>query len=69
MQTAIPHLTYSVRKQKNEDTFYALLGLSYLHEGNESSARRWLEMAERVAKDDSLKRDYHNKLEMLSDAG
>jgi Flp pilus assembly protein TadD len=68
-ETAIRHLKYSVRKQKNEDTFYALLGLSYLQEGNESSARRWLEMAERVAKDDSLKRDYHNKLEMLSDAG
>ncbi len=68
-ETAIRHLKYSVRKQKNEDSFYALLGLSYLQEGNQSSARRWLEKAERVAKDDGLKRDYHHKIEMLRDAG
>jgi Flp pilus assembly protein TadD len=68
-ETAIRHLKYSVRKQKNEDTFYALLGMSYLQEGKEASARRWLEKAEQLAKDDDLKRKYHSKLERLLDAG
>lgn len=68
-KAAIRHLKYSVRKQKNEDTFYALLGLSYLQQGKESSARRWLAKAEQIARDEDLKRDYHNKLERLLDAG
>lgn len=64
-ETAIGHLKYSVRKEKNEDTFYFLLGLSYLQKGDESAARRWLKKAERVAEDDGLKRNYHSKLERL----
>lgn len=64
-ETAIGHLKYSVRKEKNEDTFYFLMGLSYLQKGNESAARRWLEKAEQVAEDDGLKRNYHSKLERL----
>lgn len=67
-ETAIGHLKYAVRKKKNEDTFYFLIGLSYLQKGDESAARRWLEKAERVAEDDGLKRNYHNKLERLLDA-
>ena len=63
--TAIGHLKYSVREKKNEDTFYFLMGLSYLQKGNESAARRWLEKAEQVAEDDGLQRNYHSKLEML----
>lgn len=64
-ETAIQHLKYAIRKEKYEDTFYLLLGLSYLHKGNESAARRWLEKAEEVIEEDGLKRDYHNKLERL----
>ena len=64
-ETAIGHLKYSVRKKKNEDTFYFLMGLSYLKKGNESAARRWLDKAEQVAEDDGLQRNYHNKLERL----
>lgn len=67
-QTAIAHLKYSVRKKNNEDTFYFLMGLSYLQKGDEPAARRWLEKAERVVENDGLKRDYHNKLERLFDA-
>jgi len=66
--TAIGHLKYSVRKKKNEDTFFFLMGLSYLQKGNESAARRWLEKAEQVAEDDGLQRKYHSKLEMLLSA-
>jgi tetratricopeptide (TPR) repeat protein len=64
-ETAIEHLKYSVRKKRNEDTFYFLMGLSYLQKGNESAARRWLKKAEQVAEDDGLKRNYHSKLERL----
>jgi tetratricopeptide (TPR) repeat protein len=64
-ETAIEHLKYSVRKKKNEDTFYFLMGLSYLQQGNESTARRWLDKAEQVAEDDGLQRNYHSKLERL----
>ena len=64
-ETAIGHLKYSVRKERNEDTFYFLMGLSYLQKGNESAARRWLKKAEQVAEDDGLKRNYHSKLERL----
>jgi len=66
--TAIGHLEYSVRKKKNEDTFYFLMGLSYLQKGDESAARQWLEKAEQVAEDDGLQRKYHSKLEMLLSA-
>ncbi len=64
-ETSIGHLKYSVRKKKNEDTFYFLMGLSYLKKGDKSAARRWLEKAEQVAEDDDLQRNYHSKLEML----
>lgn len=64
-ETAISHLKYSVRKKKNEDAFYFLMGLSYLMEGEESAARRWLEEAEQVADDENQKRNYHNKVERL----
>jgi tetratricopeptide (TPR) repeat protein len=67
-ETAIEHLKYSVRKKKSEDAFYFLIGLTYLQQGDESAARRWLEKAERVADDDGLKRNYHSKLERLIDA-
>ena len=63
--SSIGHLKYSVRKKKNEDTFYFLMGLSYLKKGDESAARQWLEKAEQVAEDDDLRRNYHSKLEML----
>jgi len=62
---SIGHLKYSVRKKKNEDTFYFLMGLSYLKKGDESAARQWMEKAEQVAEDDDLQRNYHSKLEML----
>jgi len=64
-EAAIKHLKYSVRKEKHEDTFYFLLGLSYLQLGDEATARKWLEKAEEMAEDDGLKSNYHNKMEKL----
>lgn len=62
---AIGHLKYALRKKEAEDTFYLLLGLSYLQKGDQQAARRWLTKAEEVAGDEALKRNYQNKLQLL----
>lgn len=62
---AIGHLEYAVRKKKWEDSFYFLLGLSYLQQGDERQARKWLSKAEEVAQSDTLKRNYHSKIDLL----
>lgn len=64
-ETAIEHLEFAVRKKQWEDSFYFLMGLSYLQLGNERQARRWLEKAESVAEGDALKRNYHSKIDLL----
>jgi len=63
--TAISNLKYAIRKQKNEDQFYFLLGMCYLQKGDEGAARRWLARAEAVAATDALKHRYSSKLELL----
>jgi len=62
---AIGHLKDAIRKKKNEDQFYFLLGLSYLKKGDPRSARRWLTRAEEVAATDALKRRYADKMDIL----
>jgi len=64
-EQSIEHLEYAVRKKNWEDSFYFLMGLSYLQLGDESEARRWLEKAESVAADDALKRNYQSKIDLL----
>jgi len=63
--TAISHLKYAIRKKKNEDEFYFLLGMCYLKKGDQRAAQRWLARAEEVAATDTLKNRYSSKLEML----
>jgi Flp pilus assembly protein TadD len=65
---AISHLNYAIRKKKNEDQFYSLLGLSHLKKGDEQAARRWLSRAEEVAATDALKRRYASKIDILLSA-
>jgi Flp pilus assembly protein TadD len=65
---AISYLQRAIRQKEWEDSFYFLLGLSYLQIGEEEKARRWLAKAEEVAEGDALKRNYHNKLELLLSA-
>lgn len=48
-RAAIAHLKYAISQKRNEDRFYALLGMSYRQEGDERAARRWLEKAREVA--------------------
>jgi Flp pilus assembly protein TadD len=62
---AISHLKYAIRKKKNEDEFYFLLGMCYLKKGDERAARRWLARAKEVAATDTLKHRYSSKLELL----
>ena len=64
-EQAIYHLEFAVRKKKWEDSFYFLMGLSYLQLGDERSARHWLEKAEKIAQDDALKRNYRSKIDLL----
>jgi len=64
-ETAIHHLKVAVRKNKNDDTFYFLMSLSYLNNGQKEAAERWMKKAEQVAELDADKKKYHRKLEML----
>jgi Flp pilus assembly protein TadD len=66
--TAIRHLDYAIRRKKNEDRFYFLLGLSYLKKGDEPAARRWMSRAEEVSATDALKRRYSSKIDILLSA-
>jgi tetratricopeptide (TPR) repeat protein len=68
-QTAIDHLKIAVRKNKNDDTFYYLMSLSYFNSGEKEAAKRWMKKAEDVAEVDDDKKKYHRKLDvLLSDA-
>ena len=66
--TAIDHLKQAIRREKNEDEFYFLLGLSYLMIGDEDEARRWMTKAESVAATDPAKQRYSTKIETLLSA-
>jgi Flp pilus assembly protein TadD len=66
-ETSIDHLEFAVSKKRWEDSFYFLMGLSYLQLGDEDEARKWLERAEEVAEGDALKRNYQSKLDLLLD--
>jgi Flp pilus assembly protein TadD len=68
-QAAIGHLKVAVRQKETEDRFMALLGLSYLRQGDVESARSWISRAEAVAADGDLQGSYHSKLEMLKRIG
>ena len=68
-ETAIDHLKFAVRKNKNEDNFYFLMSLSYLNSGEKEAAQRWMKKAEEVAEMDADKKRYHNKLDLLMSNG
>lgn len=64
-EVAIGHLKVAVRKNKNDDTFYFLMSLSYLNSGEKKAAQRWMKKAEEVAEMDADKQRYHRKLDLL----
>ena len=65
---ALDHLKYAVRKHSDEDRFCALLGLVYLHKGDEKKAQRWMAQAEENAENDAMKGIYSSKIERLKSA-
>ncbi|MBZ5590446.1 MAG: tetratricopeptide repeat protein [Acidobacteriia bacterium] len=67
--TAITHLKYAIWKRPAEDTFYFLMGISYLGKGDALAARRWLARAEAVAATDVLRRRYASKVDALLRGG
>ena len=62
---AIDHLNYAIRRRPREDQFCFLLGLTYLHKGDELAARRWFARAQELAASDALKRGYSSKIDIL----
>jgi len=46
---AISHLTFAVRRKRNEDRFYELMARCYLAKGNERAAARWQAKAQAAA--------------------
>ncbi len=64
-ETAIDHLKHAIRRHKDDDEFYFLLGLCYLMKGDEQEARRWTAKAEEVAATDQERRRYSTKIETL----
>ncbi len=67
--TAIGHLRYAVHRNPVEDRFLALLGLSYLRQGDLGQAQHWLVQAEAAAADPGLRERYHGKIERLRRSG
>ena len=62
---AIRNLKAAIRKKKNEDRFYFLMGMSFLKQGDPGAARRWLTRAERLAANDAEKREYRKTIDLL----
>lgn len=66
--TAIEHLKHAIRRHRDDDEFYFLLGLCYLMSGHEEEARKWTSKAEEVAATEQDKRRYSTKIEALMSA-
>jgi len=64
-ETAIHELKYAISKNRNEDTFYFLLSLSYLNSGDKDTAQQWMKKAEEVASMGPDKQRYRSKLDLL----
>jgi Tfp pilus assembly protein PilF len=62
---AIDHLKAAIRKNKDDDRFYYLLSLSYLMSGDREAAERWMEQAEKTARESAERQKYHHKLDLL----
>jgi tetratricopeptide (TPR) repeat protein len=64
-KTAIENLDYAIDAIDDEDRFYFLLSLSYLMSGDKDRAKRWMQKAEKVAKQNERRQTYSHKLDLL----
>ena len=62
---ALEDLDFAIRRKPEEDSFLFLRGMVHLQRGDTRRARADLERAEAVTADDSLKRNYHSRMELL----
>jgi Flp pilus assembly protein TadD len=58
-------LRIAIRVQPQDDSLYALLALVYARQSNPEAAQHWLVKAAEVATDDSHRKAYDRKLELL----
>ena len=66
--SAIGHLRYAISRRRDESQFYSLLGLSYLMNGDRPSAKKWVEKAKEVARQEADRNRYQHKLDLLGKA-
>lgn len=59
------HLKFATRKRREDDRFYALLGLVYLQMGDEERSRQSMAKAEELTKLNSMKSLYSTKIDKL----
>lgn len=64
-ESAIKNLKFAIRRTRGEDEFYYLLSLSYLMDGDQEEALKWMQKAEDVAQLSSEKERYSYKLDLL----
>ena len=62
---AIDHLKFATRRGREDDRFYALLGLVYLKMGNEKKSRLSMTKAEELASSGAMKALYSTKIDRL----
>jgi tetratricopeptide (TPR) repeat protein len=65
--TAIHHLKFATRKDKDAPEYCLLMAKCLLETGNEKKARSWLAKAERLAEDERQARRYSAEFEALVD--
>jgi len=66
---AIAHIRYAIRRKKQEDRFYFLLGQVYLQQGDVDRATFYLQKAVEIAPDQQLKGDYRSRIAGLLGPG
>lgn len=63
--TAIEHLKFATRRNRDEDRFVFLLGLCHLMQGDDAEARHCFARAEELAASDAQRKRYSTKIENL----
>jgi Tfp pilus assembly protein PilF len=63
------HLEVAIKKREGEANFYALMGFTYAMTGEVVEARRWLDQAETLAREDADRRRFQEKFELLMSLG
>lgn len=68
-QSAIDDLKFAIRRHRNESEFYYLLSFSYMMEGNDAVARKWMKKAGDIAEVTGDQERYSYKLDLLRSLG